>query len=60
MCLTLALISAFYYDKIQVSSVLSFFCDMQSCLAGIEEVKKIRENSESCVCDVLVRYVLGV
>ena len=23
-------------------------------------MKKIREKSESCACDVLVRYVLGV
>ena len=60
MCLTLALISAFYYDKIQVSLVLFIFFDMQSCLTGIEKSEKIREKSESCACDVLVRYVLGV
>ena len=60
MCLTLALTSAFYYDNIQMSLVLFIFFDMQSCLTGIEKVKKIREKSEPCACDVLVRYVLGV
>ena len=46
----------------QNSSVFSslYFFDMQSCLTGIEKVKKIREKSKSCACDVLVRYVLGV
>ena len=33
---------------------------MQSCLTGIEKVKKSEKKSESCACDVLVRYVLGV
>ena len=55
MCLTLALISAFYCDKSSVFSSLYFF-DMQSCLTGIEKAKK----SEKTQNHVLVMYLYGM
>ena len=56
MCLTLALISAFYYNKIQVSFSSLYFFDMQSCLTGIEKVKKSEKNQNH----VRVMYLYGM
>ena len=52
MCLTLALISAFYYDKIQVSLVLFIFLTCNR----VEKVKK----SEKTQNHVRVMYLYGM
>ena len=56
MCLTLALISAFYYDKIQVSLVLFIFLTCNRVLQVLKKVKKSEKNQNH----VLVMYLYGM